>query len=352
MLEHSLRAQLLPRPVLNAISAGYTSATLLLVLSGFILVYVYSTPDGSLAVSRREFWTARFSRIYPLFIISQLIVLPLWLQTHSWDETWFPLAVGLSGQQAWFPSLAHVLNTPAWTISLLVLAYAAFPWLLERLRALPDRLLPAAMLGTWVLGVVPVLLVPHPGPTATRFLFSFPLVRFPEFLFGMLLGRWFLARQPLGARASAWAAGGALVAWVAVLSVIGQFPRAVMHNGLLAPLFGLLLVGLASGGGWIARVLSLPLLQRLGNAGIAIFLLHLPLVAWIEVAGWYPAPSTAVSAMVYAGYLAMTLVLSVVLTERFVAPVSRWARERFGRPAVAAPPLVVPPLPVPAPVAS
>ena len=329
--------------------AGYTSATLLLVLSGFILVYVYSGAGGEMTVPRREFWVARFSRIYPLFLLSQLMVLPLWLRTHTWGETWFPLAAGLSGQQAWFPNLAHVLNTPAWTISLLVLAYAAFPWLLERLRTFPARLLPMAMAAAWIASVVPTLLFPHPTGALTRFLFAFPLIRFPEFLFGMLLGKWFLARRPMSARASAWAAAGALSAWAAVLAVIGNVPRAVVHNGTLAPVFAVLLVALASDGGVVATVLSRPVLQRLGNAGIAIFLLHLPLVAWIEAAGWYPASSTAASAAVYVAYLAGTLALSVLATERFVTPVSKWARRRFGAPrpapAFAASPALTAPVP-------
>ncbi|HET7460454.1 MAG TPA: acyltransferase [Longimicrobium sp.] len=336
MLEHTVHAQALPAPLLAAVGAGYTSATLLLVLSGFILVYVYSGGEGRMTVPRREFWAARFSRIYPLFVLSQLLVLPLWMRTHDWGETWFPLAVGVSGMQSWFPSLAHVLNTPAWTISLLVLAYAAFPWLLERLRTFPARRLPAAMAVTWALSSVPGLLFTHPGPAAARFLFSFPLMRFPEFLFGMLLGRWFLSRPAPGRRSAGAMVGGALAAWAAVLAVAGLVPRSVVHNGLLAPVFALLLVGLASGGGGVvARFLAHPLPQRLGNAGIAIFLLHLPFIAWIESAGWYPGPTTAASALVYAGYLAATLTLSVIVTERFVAPVSRWARRRFGRPRTA-----------------
>jgi peptidoglycan/LPS O-acetylase OafA/YrhL len=117
-----------------------------------------------------------------------------------------------------------------------------------------------------------------------------------------------------------------------VLLVIGRIPRSVVHNGLLAPIFAVLLVGLASGGGVFARLLSRPLLQRLGNAGIAIFLLHLPVVAWIEAAGWYPGPTTAASAAVYAVYLAGLLGLSLLATERFVTPVSRWARARFAAP--------------------
>jgi peptidoglycan/LPS O-acetylase OafA/YrhL len=354
-LEHTLRATLLPAPLLAAVGAGYTSATLLLVLSGFILVYVYETEGGGLAVTPRAFWTARFSRIYPLFLVSQLMVLPLWLRTHGWGETWFPLAAGLSGQQAWFPNLAHVLNTPAWTISLLVLAYAAFPWLLARLRALPARRLPLAMAVTWIASALPTLLFPNTTGAATRFLFSFPLLRFPEFLFGMLLGKWFLAREPLSPRASAWAVAGAFGAWAAVLAVIGRFPHAVAHNGLLAPIFAVLLVGLASGGGAVARVLSRPLLQRLGNAGIAIFLLHLPVIAWIEAAGWYPGPTTASSAAVYLLYVAGLLGLCVVATEWFVTPVSRWARTRFAAPRPTALPVPITvgiPIPLAKPSAS
>jgi peptidoglycan/LPS O-acetylase OafA/YrhL len=348
MLEHSLRARLLPAPLRNAIGAGYTSATLLLVLSGFVLVWVYAGADGSLTVPRREFWTARFSRIYPLMIVSQLVVLPLWLRTHGWSETWLPLAAGVTGQQAWLPELAVVLNTPAWTVSLLVLAYGAFPWLLERLRRVPARALPWAMAATWAVSAAPCLLWRHADGTALRFLFTFPLVRLPEFVFGMLLAKWFLARPALSPRAAGWAAGGALAAWGTVLAVIGLVPRAVAHNGLLAPVFALLVVGLASGGGAIGRALSRPWLQRLGQAGIAVFLLHLPAIAWIEAMGWYPGPTTASSAAVYVVYLAGMILLSVAATEWFVTPVSAWARRRITRPRPAPVVVLAPALAIPA----
>ncbi|HYH81225.1 MAG TPA: acyltransferase [Longimicrobium sp.] len=327
MLEHTLRARLLPEPVLDALGAGYTSATLLLVLSGFVLVYVYSGPAGEMTVPRRVFWTARLSRIYPLLVVSQLLVLPVWLSTHGWAETRVPLVVGLSGMQAWFPTFAHVLNTPAWAVSVLLLGYAAFPWLLGALRRIPTRGLAAAAAVLWAVSVLPGALMPHPPEALQAFMHSFPLLRIPEFLIGMVAARWFLARGPLGGRAAGWAVAGALGGWAVILALVGQVPRAVMHNGLPAPLFVVLLVGLASGGGGVvARLLASAPMRRLGDAALAIFLLHLPVIAWVESMGWYPGPTTAASAAVYAGYLAGVLLLSLLAMERFVAPVSAWIR--------------------------
>jgi peptidoglycan/LPS O-acetylase OafA/YrhL len=338
---HSLKVRWFPVPLRSAIDAGYTSTSLLFILSGFVLTWVYQGEDGRLNVPRRQFVVARLSRIFPLMLLSQLLVLPLWLEHRPFGTAMVGLALGLSGQQAWWPPLAHALNTPAWALTVLCLAYALFPAMLDAARAIPRRWHPAALAAAWAACLLPGVVFHLLGATsddALRVLYTFPLIRLLEFVFGVMLGVWLTARGPFTKREAAWMAAVGALAWAGWISVAYRFPVELIHNGLLAPAQGMLIAGLAYGGGWIGGVLAAKPVRELGERGFGIFLLHLPLLAWTQRAGLLPRPSVAASMGVYAAYLAVTLVLSVIVTDRFVTPVARMLRLRFTpahpRPAV------------------
>jgi peptidoglycan/LPS O-acetylase OafA/YrhL len=109
-----------------------------------------------------------------------------------------------------------------------------------------------------------------------------------------------------------------------------RFPIELIHNGFLAPAQGLLIVGLAYGGGIPARVLAWRPLRGLGQRSLAIYLLHLPILAWIQALGFFPRPTLAENAVAYLAYLALTLGASVLVSDRFVDPAAGWLRRRFG----------------------
>ena len=134
-----------------------------------------------------------------------------------------------------------------------------------------------------------------------------------HFLFGVLLARLLLVRAwpPLPAWVAPAAAG--TMAATLVLTPDALFP--VNHNGLWAPLHGLLLWSLAAGSaGWMHRLLSAGPSRVLGEASLAIYLLHVPLYAWMlraagDVAAWPTPPSAAF----YLAYLVLVVVLGIAL---------------------------------------
>src|SRR5437763_7722349 len=54
----------------GAIEIGYYAVSIFYVLSGFVLVYSYSNPQGAFRGSRRAFWIGRFARIYPAYLLA------------------------------------------------------------------------------------------------------------------------------------------------------------------------------------------------------------------------------------------------------------------------------------------
>jgi peptidoglycan/LPS O-acetylase OafA/YrhL len=341
VLVHSVATRWLPFPLFSAVRAGYTSTSALFILSGFVLTWVYSGADGRLSVPPRRFMVARLSRLLPLLVVSQLLVLPLWPTTHAAKDLWFVLPLGLAGLQGWWPRMSMVLNTPAWAVSVFVLSYLCLPWLLARLRACSARALLGAMVAVWWACLVPGILYHLAGPPThaqLQALYTFPLLRLPEFVFGVLLGRWLVVHGPLSPGQAVWASWVGAAAWLAWISVALLFPIELIHNGLLAPAQGLLIVGLASNAGLPARLLAWRPLRALGQRSLAIYLLHLPILAWMQSAGLLPRASRVESVAVFAGYIAVTLAAAVVVSDRFVDPVAHYVRRRFGGVAAPSPP--------------
>jgi peptidoglycan/LPS O-acetylase OafA/YrhL len=59
------------------VERGYCSTSLFFLLSGFVLGYLYLDADGRNTVPARQFWWARFTRIYPLHIGLLLLIAPI-----------------------------------------------------------------------------------------------------------------------------------------------------------------------------------------------------------------------------------------------------------------------------------
>ena len=58
--------------------------------------------------------------------------------------------------------------------------------------------------------------------------------------------------------------------------------RSARQTGLLAPAFGLMILGLASRPAWIANTLSMSFLVLLGEISYGIYLLHIPVLFWFD----------------------------------------------------------------------
>jgi peptidoglycan/LPS O-acetylase OafA/YrhL len=91
-------------------------------------------------------------------------------------------------------------------------------------------------------------------------------------------------------------------------------------NTMLRPLNATLLVGLALGGGWLARALSTRVALYLGKASYAMYILHVP-VLW-----WYGRIAKAQSGWVY---IAIVLAVSAVAYSAIEEPANRYLRRRF-----------------------
>jgi peptidoglycan/LPS O-acetylase OafA/YrhL len=323
---HTLHVDWLPERLLRPITWGSSSTSLLFVLSGFVLAYTYAGQDGTIRIGRREFLWRRISRLVPLTLLAHLITVPLVWHAYPLAERLPRAIVTLLSLQAWFPHYAVSFNSPGWSVSAMLFWYALFPGMLILVRRWETRRLLAAMAVVWVAAMLPVTayLVWGAGdPHWYSAVNHHPLARLPEFAFGVLVAR--LMRE--GWHPSPRLLPIGLAGWLAAVVLLPGWAYLLAHNGLLAPLHALVVLGIAGGGGTVGRILRWTPLVKAGESGFAIFLLHVPIYSWtiLRIAPWLSTQPAALRWTVYLGYLVVTVLLSWI-AERWI---SRFATKRL-----------------------
>lgn len=344
-------------PFLDAVNApgwarqiardGYMGVNLFFILSGFILAYNYLTPTG-MRGTVAAFVRARAARILPVYFLALLVSIPVFAwQVEQGAFLSFPmdplvtLGVNLALVQAWVPHAANFLNAPGWSLSAEVVFYLAFPLLVPLVLRIPPRFLMPALLAAWALALLPSVLyllvlpdakITNPGwgsyGTWLQVVKFNPLVRLPEFAFGVLLGRVFLLNPTW--RLSVSPSLLLVLVLAVTLLVITRVPTpfVLRHGGLLDPLFGAVVLLTAYATGRVARVLGSPAMRLLGEASFATYLLHVPV--WDGLQALTGMSVAALPAWGFVVYLALTVVLSVLVLWIFEEPARKVLRH--GRP--------------------
>jgi peptidoglycan/LPS O-acetylase OafA/YrhL len=274
-------------PLAPVVNAGFASVSFFILLSGFVLAYNYAGRARAGELDKERFWEARFTRLYPVYFLSLLLswrMVPVEYAAHTLAMFWTGMVLSPLLLQGWIPEIATFLNTPAWTMSAEAAYYMAFPWLAKGKR--PERVGPylAKMAVVWGLGLIPGLLyialnpdgIPHPdrwsyGPWLQVLKYT-PLPHLASFVFGVMLanldelvGRTSRLRLILGV--------GGFAATFGVLSLGPLIPYPIVHDGLLMPLFGCIILGLA-GNNPLAYALGWRPLVFVGEASYCLYLLH------------------------------------------------------------------------------
>lgn len=267
----------LPSSVQVLIRGGYLAVQTFFVLSGFVLAQNYGTAKWDF-LSLRHYVAARIARIYPVYAFSLLVVSPF-----IWDAMFRPTRT--AGKkisllvdytfvlQGWKGNLGVGWNTPAWTLSCEFFFYLCFPFLLPLIvRAGKWTLLAVIVLTT----VIPAAL-PHYGvPGQWK-----PIYHLSDFAAGIAASRIFEISKKTWRGRGAWFYLPAAVAGIALIihpqTMDGTYGD--LSTGL-RPLNVMALVGLAYGGGVLARWLSGATMDYLGKASYSLYILHVPVLWW------------------------------------------------------------------------
>jgi len=269
------------------VDIGYVFVSFFFLISGFILAYNYSFRDKP--VNPVDFWMARLSRLYPIYLLTMVVSIPFLINewhVRSHQQFWEGVIATPLLMQGWFPRLATFWMTVTWTLSCEVMLYIAFPWLvrLKWPRKLPTLL--AMFFGFWIVGLIPhsIYIVRNPdhlAHLADRYsdgiwintLKYTPLPYVFTFLAGLTLGH-ILEQWKPGVRARTIAGiVGFGSAYVMVYHLVERTPYILIHGGLMTPIFALIILSL-SGPGFFQKIFSFPPLLVIGTSTYALYLLH------------------------------------------------------------------------------
>jgi peptidoglycan/LPS O-acetylase OafA/YrhL len=264
-------------------------------ISGFVLAYNYA---DRATLSKRSFYVARISRVYPVYILALLFSIPFLVQewhAHSPNDYYLGLVLTPLTLQGWSPSLATFWNTVGWTLPAEMMLYGLFPFLLMAIAAFyrgagrkfaSPAWLVAAILAVWALGLVPHTLYlifnpDHLTAHTDRYTYGYylralkytPPAYICTFTCGVLLAR-LHGVLDLNAVRRGILAFAALIALALFFAfAVDRVPYVLVHGAIMLPLFAALLIGVA-GPNPVASALSWRPLVLFGETTFALYLLH------------------------------------------------------------------------------
>ena len=316
-------ALLLPHGLFTLIRGGYQAVTTFFVLSGFVLTRSYAETVWSRTGTLR-YALGRVARVYPVYLLSLAMVAPfIWVDSTPGKPGY--LAAHLLLVQAWLGAIPVNWNTPAWSLSCEMFFYAMFPLaarFIHRARwrgiALAAAFACCLTRMMWAAGVSDNIK---------------PLVHLSDFLMGITAACAYdlLARRAHPPRGW-WLYIPGFLGAAGILAYPGVLPEFIDLNSALRPLNAVLLIGLALGGGWMARALSTRLLVYLGKSSYAMYILHVPILWWCLRQSMDFPPF---------GYIAIVIAVSALVYGVFEEPTNRklrsFLRDPARRPAPASP---------------
>jgi peptidoglycan/LPS O-acetylase OafA/YrhL len=315
-----------PAFIQNIFRAGYLAVQTFFLLSGFVLAQSYASTEWN-RKSLIKFGMARFARVYPVYLLSLLVVGRFIAETLAKPGRTQMQKAALLGDYGflllgWMGPRGVGWNTPAWSLSCEFVFYLCFPLLFLWLRKAPPARLYLALAISFVL---PVGLAHAGVPAVWK-----PIHHISDFVAGIVTARFFdmlrdssfkAARRGYWLYLPALAAGLALITYPEVLN--GS--RSDL-NTAFRPLNVALVLGFAISGGWIARALSTRVSDYLGQASYSMYILHVPLLWWYSRYAFHKlgaAPHIGASL----AFLSIVIGISIAAFELVESPANRWLRD-------------------------
>ena len=310
------------------------------ILSGFILTWNY--PSLTTWAQRRQFWLARFARIWPLHLVTCALWIALVYQFDKaryfpGSEGWLKLAANALLLQTWIPLHDWVLsfNGVAWSLSAEVFFYAMFPLLIASWRSHWHRIL---LLGAALVAGMTAL-APHTPFGPLELLYFLPLARIFEFTVGMGLAhvcRSLMALDLKLARGK-WFALELAALWFVVISLLAAAntggiksalgdPAALQYAAAgLWPAWAMLVGVFALSQGPIASLFSRRFAVFLGEISFALYLCHALLIHYLQN---YPLQIEAAGGTGYVLYWCTALLFAALLFIGIEAPARKMILSR------------------------
>lgn len=275
---------------------GYSAVSAFFLLSGLIMAYNYDSFSSLNKVY--YFYIARIARIYPLYFLSLIIDLPLFIyfiyKTNPINWQFKSLSIFFANLfmiQTWNKDWLDVLNSPGWSLSVELFFYLLFPFISNLFNKMSFKQLVFVFFISYL---VICLEIPLKFVSYLYYLLgvsvnpnAHPLTHLPTFLCGMIFGKLitstnfspffknhyflsnFLTILPL-----------ILIFWFSQIKLSTIYN---INNGLYIPLYASFFLGALNKGNAFYYILSSPLLIVLGHISYGVYLLQIPVRKWLGI---------------------------------------------------------------------
>ncbi len=262
-----------------------TSVTYLYVLSGFVMSLVYYRPKEKFTIGK--YWTSRILRLYPLYLISFLLVCYYYIDYIARIKPQKTLA-NVFVLQAWWPPYAQSFNYAAWSMTVEFFFYALFPFFtMWAYRQSTKKLILVSVILWVATQVIHNILWIGYYPETENFLIYFPFFHLSSFILGAVGGIWFLregrdqAITPRTSLAVFWGSVLLVSAYIILSSKDSRLPNGMeLMTGLLAPLLVITIIALALDKSRLSNIFNYPALVALGDTSYGLYILHVPFI-WL-----------------------------------------------------------------------
>ncbi|MBI5935639.1 MAG: acyltransferase family protein [Chloroflexi bacterium] len=308
------------------VSLAVYAISFFFVLSGFVMTIVYFHPDRPF--SFRDFWVARISRIFPVYLFSFALTCIYYADVLS-KLKWSEYLASAFLLQAWIPEYALTMNFPAWTLVVEMFFYLIFPLVIYLFRRAPASRLIWASLIVWIfIQALRQIIIHGSFAVHANFVPHFPLFHMDAFLLGMAAGMWYLKvgrMLQLSQRTISVIMFSCLTFFLA-MHFLGATQFFGSFHGFFSPLFAVIILMLTFDQSLVTRVLTWKPLVLLGESSYALYIIHVPLLWFFGGAlgafGLNPSPF-----LNFGMYLPLALLLSVLVFRLVEWPAQDWLRK-------------------------
>ncbi|GHU49970.1 acyltransferase [Clostridia bacterium] len=303
---------------------------LFFVLSGFVFYYVYKERISNREISSKDFFVARFSRLYPLHFVTLLFVTSLMLIGHV---TVTPNAGNIMFVTNLYQFLFNVsllhnifgiggINSPTWSLSIEIFAYFLFFVIAWNSK------------GKKFLFALPVVIgiILYNAKIDKVFILQQNYIRvLPGFFMGCLTYE--VYKHCL--RGILKTVSEIVCAFIVVVTIILAYISGVKYignNHIFYSLFlfpSLIITVLNTD--FIRKFFEFKFFKWLGDLSFSIYLIHMGLLLSMHLVAWLAGIDASVfgSRKVFFGYIAVVLAVSHLSHYRFEMPLQKFIRDKY-----------------------
>lgn len=290
-------------------------------ISGFVMYLVYAKKWPNLHALL--FYKMRFTRIFPVYWLAFILTLIVVLFVVHASPKGLVIILHFFGLQSLYPGFVLDLNYTTWSISVELIFYLFFPFILKWMMVQSNRKLIIITIIIWLLqSLQHIILIEYlnvANKTSMEFISSFPLWHFSTFFVGMVTSR-FVIINPHAQLFKKHALSGLLTS-VLLFALIIFIPNPILkyiHNGLLSPLFMLLIVSLYYDTSFITKLLSVKQVSNLGNLSYGLFIFQYPV--WV-ICTKIVNPYFIESSWFFPSYLSSLIALAWIVNKIYEKPI-------------------------------